>query len=43
MNQMSFSDFGYASKRKQTRRERVLTEMDQVDVLEWFVGVDRTV
>nr|CAB99204.1 truncated transposase-like protein TnpA2 [Pseudomonas putida] len=27
---MSFSDFGYAGKRKQTRRERVLTEMDQM-------------
>lgn len=27
---MSFSDFEYASKRKQTRRERFLVEMDQV-------------
>jgi len=30
MSQMSFSDFEYASKRKQTRRERFLAEMDQV-------------
>lgn len=30
MNQMSFSDFEYAGKRKQTRRERFLAEMDQV-------------
>lgn len=30
MSQMSFSDFGYASEHKQTRRERGLTEMDQV-------------
>jgi IS5 family transposase len=27
---MSFSDFEYAGKRKQTRRERFLAEMDQV-------------
>ncbi|KPW90334.1 hypothetical protein ALP58_05129 [Pseudomonas savastanoi] len=27
---MSFSDFEYASKRKQTHRERFLAEMDQV-------------
>ena len=30
MSQMSFSDFEYASKRKQTRRERFLAKMDQV-------------
>jgi len=30
MSQMSFSDFEYAGKRKQTRRERFLAEMDQV-------------
>lgn len=30
MSQMSFSDFEYAGKRKQTRRERCLAEMDQV-------------
>lgn len=30
MSQMSFSDFEYAGKRKQTRRERFLTEMEQV-------------
>jgi IS5 family transposase len=30
MSQMSFSDFEYASKRKQTRLERSLAEMDQV-------------
>ncbi|ERV40804.1 hypothetical protein V555_05727 [Pseudomonas aeruginosa BWH054] len=30
MSQMSFSDFEYASKRKHTRRERFLAEMDQV-------------
>ena len=30
MSQMSFSDFEYAVKRKQTRRERFLAEMDQV-------------
>lgn len=29
MSQMSFSDFEYAGKRKQTRRERFLAEMDQ--------------
>lgn len=29
MSQMSFSDFEYAGKRKQTRRER-LAEMEQV-------------
>jgi hypothetical protein len=28
MSQMSFSDFEYAGKRKQTRRERFLAEMD---------------
>ncbi len=28
--QMSFSDVEYAGKRKQTRRERFLAEMDQV-------------
>ena len=39
---MSFSDFEYAGKRKQTRRERFLAEMDQV-VPEWFVGVERAV
>ncbi|PKA71126.1 IS5 family transposase [Pseudomonas baetica] len=27
---MSFSDFEYAGKRKQTRRERFLAEMEQV-------------
>lgn len=31
MSQMSFSDFEYAGKRKQTRRERFLAEMDQVE------------
>ena len=30
MSQMSFSDFKYAGKRKQTRRERFLAEMEQV-------------
>ena len=30
MSQMSFSDFEYAGKRRQTRRERFLAEMDQV-------------
>jgi IS5 family transposase len=30
MSQMSFSDFKYAGKRKQARRERFLAEMDQV-------------
>lgn len=30
MSQMSFSDFEYAGKRKQTHRERFLSEMDQV-------------
>jgi IS5 family transposase len=30
MNQMRFSDFEYAGRRKQTRRERFLAEMDQV-------------
>ena len=30
MSQMSFSDFEYAGKRKQTRRERFLAEVDQV-------------
>lgn len=30
MSQRSFSDFEYAGKRKQTRRERFLVEMDQV-------------
>ncbi|MBP5060402.1 transposase, partial [Pseudomonas chlororaphis] len=30
MSQMSFSDFEYAGKRKKTRRERFLAEMDQV-------------
>ncbi len=30
MSQMSFSDFEYAGKHKQTRRERFLAEMDQV-------------
>jgi IS5 family transposase len=29
MSQMSFFDFEYADKRKQTRRERFLAEMDQ--------------
>lgn len=29
MNQMSFSAFEYAGKRKQTRRERFLAEMEQ--------------
>jgi len=31
MSQMSFPDFEYAGKRKQTRRERFLAEMDQVE------------
>lgn len=30
MKQMSFADVEYAGKRKQTRRERFLIEMDQV-------------
>ncbi|AFK67172.1 transposase, IS4 family protein [Pseudomonas putida ND6] len=30
MSQMSFSDFEYAGKRKQTHRERFLAEMEQV-------------
>lgn len=30
MKQMSFADAKYAGKRKQTRRERFLIEMDQV-------------
>jgi len=30
MKQMSFSDAEYVAKRKQTRRERFLIEMDQV-------------
>ena len=30
MTQMSFSDAEYAGKRKQTRRERFLAEMEQV-------------
>jgi IS5 family transposase len=30
MSQLNFSDFEYAGKRKQTRRERFLAEMDQV-------------
>lgn len=30
MSQMSFSDFEYAGKRKQTRLERSLAEMEQV-------------
>lgn len=32
MKQMSFADAEYAGKRKQTRRERFLIEMDQVVV-----------
>lgn len=32
MSQMSFYDFEYARKRKQTRREHFLAEMDQVVV-----------
>lgn len=30
MKQLSFADAEYAGKRKQTRRERFLIEMDQV-------------
>ncbi len=30
MSQMSFSDFEYAGKRKQTRHERFFAKMDQV-------------
>ena len=30
MSQMSFSDFKYAGRRKQKRRERFFAEMDQV-------------
>ncbi|MDH1629548.1 hypothetical protein [Pseudomonas mosselii] len=30
MSQMSFSDFEHAGKRKQTRRERFLAEMEQI-------------
>ncbi|MDP9530036.1 IS5 family transposase [Pseudomonas protegens] len=37
MSQMSFSDFEYAGKRKQTRRERFLAEMEQV--VPWSVLV----
>jgi len=37
MSQMSFSDFEYAGKRKQTRRERFLAEMEQV--VPWSGGV----
>lgn len=29
MSQMNFYDFEYAGKRKQTRRERFLAEMDE--------------
>lgn len=36
---MSFSDFVYASKRKQTRRERFLAEMDQVVPWAGLVGL----
>lgn len=30
MSQMSFSDFEYAGKPKQTRRERFLTQVEQI-------------
>ena len=30
MKQMSFADVEYAGKRKQTRSERILIEMDQI-------------
>lgn len=36
---MSFSDFEYASKRKQTRRERFLAEMDQVVLWSGLLGL----
>lgn len=31
MSQMSFSDFEYSGKRKQTRRECFLAKMDQAE------------
>ncbi|WP_019691086.1 hypothetical protein [Pseudomonas fluorescens] len=40
MSQMSFSDCEYAGKRKQTRRERFLAEMEQavtVQELNWML------
>ena len=39
MSQMSFSDFEYAGKRKQTRRERFLAEMDQVVLWAGLLGL----
>ncbi|ATV20365.1 hypothetical protein CUB86_24525 [Pseudomonas syringae pv. actinidiae] len=39
MKQMSFADAEYAGKRKQTRRERFLIEMDQV--VPWKVRIPR--
>lgn len=38
MNQMSFGDSEYASKRKQTRREKFLSEMEQV--IPWSILVN---
>ncbi|KOG03623.1 Transposase family protein [Pseudomonas syringae pv. aceris] len=38
MIQMSFSDFEYAGKRKQTRRERFLAEMDPVVLWAGLLG-----
>lgn len=43
MSQMSFSDFEYAGKRKQTRRERFLAEMGSGRALEWLAGAHRAV
>ncbi len=39
MSQMSFSDVEYAGKRKQTRRERFLAEMDQVVPWKGLLGL----
>jgi IS5 family transposase len=39
MSHMSISDFEYAGKRKQTRRERFLAEMDQVDPWAGLLGL----
>jgi len=39
MSQMSFSDFEYAGKRKQTHRVRFLAEMDQVVPRSGLLGV----
>lgn len=39
---MSFSDFEYAGKREQTRRERFLAEMDQVVPCTGLLGLFET-